>query len=582
MRPVLLRTLLYGFALALGLRLWLNWTSPSRPLLSSALFLCLVFLLQYFRDVHVYNHARSQQGVGQIPPTYPMPVPFLSSSVAILYDMHGFWRRVTLYKGQLTSTKITVLGFSVYLFQDRETVARLMKHPRIASPMSRFIYALEYLFGMPRTALSLYVADNSGPFVKPYPETTVAPSDRINHITHQKWHRAWNGASLELTTRQFRVTLRRGIHELGVADGDGTQVEDFFKLFGGLVSAAMIEAVYGGLLLQLNPDFVRDLWTFDEALPSLARGVPSFLIPSAHKVRESLRSQIRTWYKVFRREQVSLGGDSKIRDWPSELVTELHELLSNRECFDDNALSAHDLSHIWAISSNSISSAMLCLYHLARDPSLTRRVREEIAAHFHPDRSLLDLDMAHLSKLPLLSSVYAEVLRLYIEASVVVTPPIADAELGRWRLPKDDVAMVNPSISHRDVSFWNTKDGLHPVDTFWAERFLVDPQDPSSGPIRPDIRAQVLKEESNNPGDKPFFSMDGLDGIWIPYGGGSSMCPGRLVAKSLIMSTCAMIVDAFDCEIPNHSLVLDPKRFGFGMARPKFPISMRIKRRVST
>ncbi|KAI0100867.1 cytochrome P450 [Nemania sp. FL0031] len=584
MRPVLLRTVTYSCGLALGLRFWLNWTSPSRPILSSILVLCAGSLLKYAWDVHVYNRARGRQGLGQIPPTYPMPVPFLGALVAIFYDIHGFWRRATSFKGQLTSTRITILGFDVYLFQDRETVAKLMRHPRISSPMSRFIYALEYLFGMPKTGLSLYVADNSGPFAKPYPGTSVAPSDRINHITHQKWQQAWNGAHLDSTTRRFRVAIQNEIHNLPFTK-DWAQVEDYFKLFGSLVSASMIEAVYGRSLLQLNPNFVRDLWKFDEALPSLARGVPSFIMPDAHRVRESLRTQIKVWYEFYRRNSPTLSTDTRKdgdRAWPSELVRELHVLFADRESFDDNALSAHDLGHIWAISSNSISSAMLCLYHIVRDPLLTRRVREEIAKNMDPGRSLLDLDMAQLVKFPLLSSIYAEVLRLYIEASVVLTPPLADAYLGMWRLQKDDIAIVNPSLSHRDVTFWNTKDGLYPVDSFWADRFLIYPLDPSSGPIRPEIRSDVVGKYPDNTSEKPIFSLDGLEGMWIPYGGGSSICPGRLVAKSLIMSTCALIVNEFDFEILPHSLELDPKRFGFGMARPRLPIALRIKRRAPT
>lgn len=39
----------------------------------------------------------------------------------------------------------------------------------------------------------------------------------------------------------------------------------------------------------------------------------------------------------------------------------------------------------------------------------------------------------------------------------------------------------------------------------------------------------------------PYFSLDGLNGSWIPYGGGFRACPGRHFAKREILMTLAVM-----------------------------------------
>ena len=73
-----------------------------------------------------------------------------------------------------------------------------------------------------------------------------------------------------------------------------------------------------------------------------------------------------------------------------------------------------------------------------------------------------------------------------------------------------------------DNHFWNTQNGLHPVNSFWGKRFIVDPSDPLSGTIRPKVMDEVRSEKKQREvlrNDKSFVSADGLEGSWIPYGG---------------------------------------------------------------
>lgn len=179
-------------------------------------------------------------------------------------------------------------------------------------------------------------------------------------------------------------------------------------------------------------------------------------------------------------------------------------------------LQRRGLTVLWFLSSNSnvIAATMLVAFHIFQDPVLLSRVRSEIEETLGQHDSLR-IDYSHLRRMPLLSSIQAEVLRLYVDVLLIFSSPHEDVSLGKWRLPKGQKALVSTSISHRDGNIWNTMGGLHPLDSFWADRFIIDPTNKSSGPIRPDVRTG----ENHDAYDKPYFSTRGLEGSWIPFGG---------------------------------------------------------------
>lgn len=165
---------------------------------------------------------------------------------------------------------------------------------------------------------------------------------------------------------------------------------------------------------------------------------------------------------------------------------------------------------------------MLSAFHIFKDPVLLQRVRNDISTSF-ATQHLLTIDPNKLTKEPLLSSIYAETLRFYVKTYFVVSSPHTSVNLGRWTLPKGRIGLMNAGISHMDNTFWNSRDGEFPVTDFWADRFIVDPRDEKSGPASSLVKEEKGWVEPRREGDekseKPFFSMDGTEGSWFPYGG---------------------------------------------------------------
>lgn len=157
--------------------------------------------------------------------------------------------------------------------------------------------------------------------------------------------------------------------------------------------------------------------------------------------------------------------------------------------------------------------------HIFEDQSVLARVRDDISQIGTLDAITL------LDSSPMLNSIFAESLRLHGTMYSMYTTD-ADTSLGKWRFPKGKIALFNSGLCHMDETVWSTRDGQYPLSGFWADRFLVHPDDPRSGPLNAEMRSinrintgKDVDREFPSGKSKPFFSLEGLEGSWIPFGG---------------------------------------------------------------
>ncbi|KAI5855027.1 Pfs, NACHT and ankyrin domain protein [Durotheca rogersii] len=449
-----------------------------------------------------------------------------------------------------------------------------------------FVYVFKYFFGIPERVVSVYRADDSGPFPKPYLGSNVPAEDRIDYITHHGFLRALGGPGLLPSTRRYMNAFAARMQEKSFSE-EWTEMPDFSNFFRDVVGSSLVECLYGPTMLRLNPEFMQDLWGFDGSVPWLARGLPSFIKPSAYKPRQSCVGQLKRWYEYarehFDESSISPDGDGDPY-WGSNLMRYRQEKLLAVKNHDDDSLARMDLGLAWGAVGNTIPCAMFSAFHIFKDRDLLRRVRDDVEGSFG-GQHLLDIDPNKLIKEPLLSSVYAEVLRLHVKTYFMVSSPHTDVHLGRWVLPKGRIGLMNAGISHMDNSFWNEFGGEHPVTSFWSDRFIIDPADSQSGPVAPHVRESPDWVEPRPDGgkermdNKPFFSMDGTEGSWFPYGGGHSICPGRFLAKSVILFTCALLARDYDIEMLSDNVEVTTWRFGLGVGGLKHSLPFRIRKR---
>lgn len=111
---------------------------------------------------------------------------------------------------------------------------------------------------------------------------------------------------------------------------------------------------------------------------------------------------------------------------------------------------------------------------------------------------------------------------------------------------------MNPNI-------WSDTNDIHPVETFWPGRFL----------------------KYTDSSEFPQFSLP-AEGLWLPFGNGANICPGRHFAKIHCILTLAMMVESFECDILARpkSFKLDLSKFGMGVLGPSGKVAVRICRRA--
>lgn len=79
------------------------------------------------------------------------------------------------------------------------------------------------------------------------------------------------------------------------------------------------------------------------------------------------------------------------------------------------------------------------------------------------------------------------------------------------------------------------------------------------------------------------FTLDGLNGAYIPFGGGIKMCPGRHYAKQEIYLLVTMMLWAFDFEFVDPAGAKktkgDTALFSVGTLHPDRKNAVKVRRR---
>lgn len=202
----------------------------------------------------------------------------------------------------------------------------------------------------------------------------------------------------------------------------------------------------------------------------------------------------------------------------------------------------------FALASNAIPATGWMLMHILSphtNPTILPRVLAELQNSLKSDQKTLDVPA--LMAQPLLQSVWTETLRLYADVLVTrnlpedLTLPLDEDGKRIVTLKKGDNVFAPSWLGHHDPIAWgsaatNDDEKAHHNNSptsyadFDPERFLT--LDPETG--------------------KATFSMGtggGTNGKFFPFGGGKTICPGRVFAKQEAVGALAMVLLEFDFDV---------------------------------
>jgi cytochrome P450 len=145
---------------------------------------------------------------------------------------------------------------------------------------------------------------------------------------------------------------------------------------------------------------------------------------------------------------------------------------------------------------------MWMIIEILKDTSLLEAIREEITTTYitDPETKMRTFDIEKLVKLPLLQSVFTEILRLHMNFNVIrhVKEPL---EMDGYTLGKGSMVQAPMMVAHYDEAVWGSAG--HPASEFWPERHL---------------KYVKNEDESGKATQKRIFVMAGRPSSYFPFG----------------------------------------------------------------
>ncbi|KAH0592275.1 hypothetical protein MHUMG1_10021 [Metarhizium humberi] len=516
-----------------------------------------------------FHYTHRSPGDGKIPPKYPFLVPYLGAILPLLRDTRDTLTRLTCYNGKPTVSRVPMLpGIDVYLYQDPDIIERIWKVSSSLDFRPMAVHFLRNACGLSRESANLYLLDKTGMNAKPLPGTSCPEHLRVYRKIYESDRQALIGPGLDPTLQRFIDAFSRRMAVFTATEW--IEMEDFWTCIQHTVAAAEIEAIFGPKFLEMHPDFISLFFEYDRLIPSLLKMLP---FSRVERLRSTLHAKFRSWVRRTRKNHAAAPNDNEgdhDPHWGCRWTRYRHEAF--QPFFDDDAIASINVGVAWGALANTTPCAMMAIIHALQDASLHQRLRRDLDELCN-GKSLKDVHHKELTGHVLLSAIFAETLRLHMTVLMPVIPLDSELDLGRWRIPRASWGFINAGVAHHNEHVWNTKGGLHRVESFWADRFIVDPADPSSGPSRHQSRhqyAQSRHDDGHN--SKPYFSLEGLEGSWVPFG-------GRFLAKGVITFALAMMVSQYDIELLTDTIPTGNDRFGIGVELPTRKIPFRIRKR---
>nr|XP_057923127.1 cytochrome P450 7B1 [Doryrhamphus excisus] len=288
-------------------------------------------------------------------------------------------------------------------------------------------------------------------------------------------------------------------------------------------------------MAELRDQFVR----FDAVFPLLIAQIPIWLLGRIQSVRDKL-------IRFFLPQTTSSWSHA------SHFIQRRSELFEQQNLLRDIDKAAHHFAILWASVGNTVPAAFWAVYHVLSEPAALMAVRQEIhdvlkqgGLHFSGDADVM-ISKDLLDKLLYLESAIKESLRLS-SASMNIRVVQEDMSLcldaeRNVSVRKGDVIVLYPQSMHMDATIYEDP------QKFRYERFV-----------------QHGKEKTD-------FFKDGhkLRYFLMPFGSGSSMCPGRFFAINEIKQFLCLLLLYFDLELEagQPAARLDTSRAGLGILQP--------------
>lgn len=243
-----------------------------------------------------------------------------------------------------SAVRIALVKDDLYLVHGAKGIAELFRTPSLSVPLAYSI-ALIYCFGIAQKAVNVYLADSPGSQLKTIEGSDVKPQNRVYYRTHESLLQRLLGPGLAPVSDLFESLLTHSLRSLSITE-EWMTFPDLREILEDNLGAVVLESIFGPVLLSQNPGFVRDLWSFDRVVMSLAKRLPVFCIPAS---QTQLLQSIKKWHALARTHsnEVEITQDEDSDPlWGCKMIRDRFRMLLDVENQDYDSVASTNLGLI--------------------------------------------------------------------------------------------------------------------------------------------------------------------------------------------------------------------------------------------
>lgn len=442
------------------------------------------------------------------PKELPYWIPYLGHAIGFVKNVQQMLTRGREYFGNTREPfALTLGGQRLYVLTSPEDVKSLYKNAKVFI-FDDVVFEVSITFGISHPAMVKMRQKPAFLEGDPvYSEFTVQNMHALSlaELNSEFWKQELHpGHRLDALLENFLLCIDtllqfEGLPQYTVVQRPSNSIKQVFsllKLTEGVMMDAGTIASFGTKILEIDPNLVQKFLNFDDENWKLW-----YKWPNANAMHAAKAEMTKTFEKYLSLPQKERGGAAHI--------IELIETTTNALELSKKDIATSLTMLYFVFNTNTYKVCFWALSHLLHKPSLHVRIRQETESAFLPNGRL---DLEQLSESPLLDALFAETLRYY-SASYSIRTVAEPTILGGKRFGKGSRIIAPFRQLHFDPTVYG-----HDSHVFDPDRFLRD---------------KTLTRGAS----------------YRPFGGGTSYCPGRFLAKQEVKAFIAMVLHRFEFSL---------------------------------
>ncbi|XP_014562251.1 hypothetical protein COCVIDRAFT_11346 [Bipolaris victoriae FI3] len=518
--------------------------------------------LTYYLTTAFFFQSAKNDAAGKRPPTIPYLVPGVFHTFSIAAEgPQKFFARLFKEFGSFAPFTVKAGLQTFVVLRDPKHIKVVIEASKPSEQGSIVRHEYEGIFKVPKRQASI-PAEFSDP---------AKYNEKVYNAFTTPIRKHLTGESMVNIGERYASKLSSNMDDKMFQVGTWTQIEDFWSFFHQVLTRCLVETLFGPTIFRLYPKFVKDYWTFEQALESYVPGMTWLLGANAYEQpRDALLEGIEKWLRANQSGSNTADVSTINTNWDdhrgSPFIQELTGLLSEFTSQESRAVELLKIIH--CANGKLVPSTIWSLIEVLRNPQLANQMNDIVSKN--PSQMLGTYGVTEIAASPLVKSLYHETSRLRMAQYMIYPAKAHDILLDReYVLPKGRSPIVFSHDVALDNKSWakaRPRTVERPLEEFWGGRFLI--------PDKPKKRGGFESGE---------FSLEDLDLLAPAFGGHQNVGLGSEYAQTIHAATLTVLLNEWEIQLcdPEFTDAVMPTMSdkAFGTVIPLRPVAVRIRKR---